>query len=144
MCVRDKGLWRLHLNYSTDGVFKCFLSQFCLWQSVWRTPVSLGSNWLTEILLRASEAAPPPPRRARCVQQENVPHSSDNFVKHAKPLKSPARDPGSCATPEPGRCKGREDLCDSGLVLPRAHAHKKRENKKKKCEVWINNICFRD
>ena len=55
-----------------------------------------------------------------------IPHSHNNFVKHAKPLKSPARDLGSCAALEPGRCKGREDLCNSGLVLPRVHTHTKR------------------
>lgn len=79
-----------------------------------------------------------------------IPHSNNNFVKHAKPLKSLARDRGSCAALEPGRCKGREDLCNSGLVLPRVHTHTKREKEKKRQEKrnvksktdWINNICF--
>lgn len=70
-----------------------------------------------------------------------IPHSNNNFVKHAKPLKSPARDLGSCVVLKPGRCKGREDLCDSGPVLPRVRTHtqKKGEREKtRKCEVRMN------
>lgn len=76
-----------------------------------------------------------------------IPRSKNNFVKHAKPLKSLARDWGSCAAPEPGRCKGREDLCNSGLVLPRVHTHTQNGQRAKKRNVksntdWINNIRF--
>lgn len=53
-----------------------------------------------------------------------IPRSNNNFVKHAKPPKSPARDRGSCAAPEPGRCKGRTELCNAGTRAPQsAHAH---------------------
>lgn len=64
-----------------------------------------------------------------------VSQSNNNFVKHAKPLKSPARDLGSCAAPEPGRCKGREDPCNSVLVLPRLHTHTKPRGQQKKKSV---------
>lgn len=73
-----------------------------------------------------------------------IPQSNNNLVKHAKPLKSPARDLGSCSALEPGRCKRREDLCNSGLVLPRVHTHTKRRGRKKRNvkSDWINNVCF--
>lgn len=97
---------------------------------------------------------PPPPTAFNVLKKKNtvpslpvfvfyIPHSNNNFVKHAKLLKSPARDLGSCASLEPGRCKGREDLCNSGLVLPRVHTHTKRrewkaegERKEKRKETW--------
>lgn len=76
---------------------------------------------------------PPPPHPspfgALCPQHSR--RAASNFVKHAKLLKSPARDLDSCAAPQPGRCKGREDLCYSGLVLPRVHTHTKRRLWKK-------------
>jgi len=40
---------------------------------------------------------------------------------------------GSCSALQPGRCKGREeDLCNSGLVLPRVHTLTKRSERKEK------------
>lgn len=72
----------------------------------------------------------PSPFGALCPQHSS--RAASNFVKHAKLLKSPARDLDSCAAPRPGRCKGREDRCYSGLALPRVHTHTKRRRLKKK------------
>lgn len=71
------------------------------------------------VTIKGAKIPPLPPFCAFVTQSNN------NFVKHAKLLKSPARDLGSCAASEPGRCKRREDPCNSVLVLPRLHTHTK-------------------
>lgn len=88
-----------------------------------------------------------PPLRVKCLREGRkkirsppspflalyISRSNNNFVKHAKPPKSPARDRGSCAAPEPGRCKGRTELCNAGTRAPQsahAHAHTKKPQRK--------------
>lgn len=115
------------------------LFYFCIFSVLMcaRLTASLIIDLKSFCFIGASPPASPPPPRVKCHNDGGinttpslfscafVTQSNNNFVKHAKPLKSPARDLGSCAAPEPGRCKGREDPCNSVPVLPRLHAHTK-------------------
>lgn len=76
-----------------------------------------------------------------------IPHSDNNFVKHAKPPKSPARDRDSCAAPQPGRCKGRTDLCNAAgtrcspeCTRTQKHPESEQKGAKKSQSDWINDV----
>lgn len=113
---------------------------------------NLAPNWLNKIffcfMTRTPCVSPRPPprpspretpqrRKKRKIRSPPSPclaiyilRSNNNFVKHAKPPKSPARDRGSCAAPQPGRCKGRTELCNAATRAPQsAHAHTKSQRK---------------
>lgn len=73
-----------------------------------------------------------------------IPHSDNNFVKHAKPPKSPARDRDSCAAPQPGRCT---DLCDAAgtrcspeCTRTQKHPESEQKGAKKSQSDWINDV----